>query len=200
MSGETGATEDPTIARWDERYRESLADWPDEREPHAFLAAHADLLPESGTALDVAAGLGRNSVWLARRGLRVTAVDGSAVACAHLSQRAAKLAQTEGLEIAVVCADLEREALPSGLFDVVVCTLYLQRSLAGAIVEALAPRGVLVFSTYLEAGVEGRAARRYGLKRGELAAMFPGLETLVYEEDGDEVERPSASLLGRKPG
>jgi len=194
MSGDAGPTQDPTIARWDERYRKSVEEWPDEREPHPFLTAQADLLPESGTALDVAAGLGRNTVWLARRGLQVTAVDGSAVACAHLSERAGEL----DLPIEVACADLEREALPNGPFDLVVSTLYLQRSLAEAMVEAMAPGGLLVFSTYLEAGVEGRAARRFGLKRGELAAMFPDLETLSYEEEGDEVERPSASFVARR--
>ena len=57
---------------WDERYSESELVW--SVEPNQFVAAEcADLPP--GRALDLAAGEGRNSIWLARRGWVVTAVD-----------------------------------------------------------------------------------------------------------------------------
>jgi SAM-dependent methyltransferase len=62
--------------QWDERYAGAEFTWrPD---PNQFVAAElADLTP--GRALDLAAGEGRNSVWLAGRGWRVTAVDFSRV-------------------------------------------------------------------------------------------------------------------------
>lgn len=183
------------IARWDARYRDAAADWPDDRDPHPFLLAQAARLPTSGTALDIAAGLGRNSFWLARRGLRVTAVDGSSVACERVRARAREL----GLAVTVLQRDLERAPLPDGPFDLVVNTRYLQRALASQIEAVLAPAGVLVFSTYLQAGIAGRAERRFGLRPGELASMFPALETLVYEEDDPATDRPAASLLARKP-
>ena len=57
---------------WDERYADSELVW--SVEPNQFVAAEcADLPP--GRALDLAAGEGRNSIWLARRGWDVTAVD-----------------------------------------------------------------------------------------------------------------------------
>ena len=57
---------------WDERYADSELVW--SVEPNQFVAAEcADLPP--GRALDLAAGEGRNAIWLARRGWDVTAVD-----------------------------------------------------------------------------------------------------------------------------
>jgi SAM-dependent methyltransferase len=62
---------------WDERYAVREPVW--SVTPNQFVAAElADLPP--GRAVDVAAGEGRNAIWLARRGWRVTAVDFSRVA------------------------------------------------------------------------------------------------------------------------
>jgi SAM-dependent methyltransferase len=61
---------------WDERYAASELVW--SSTPNQFVAAElADLGP--GRALDLAAGEGRNSLWLADRGWQVTAVDFSLV-------------------------------------------------------------------------------------------------------------------------
>lgn len=62
---------------WDERYAAAELVW--SADPNEFVAAHlADLTP--GRALDLAAGEGRNAIWLARRGWDVTAADFSQVA------------------------------------------------------------------------------------------------------------------------
>lgn len=57
---------------WDERYAGTDLVW--SATPNAFVAAEcADLPP--GRAVDLAAGEGRNALWLARQGWQVTAVD-----------------------------------------------------------------------------------------------------------------------------
>jgi SAM-dependent methyltransferase len=62
---------------WDARYAASDLVW--SAEPNRFVAAEcADLPP--GRAVDLAAGEGRNAIWLASLGWRVTAVDFSQVA------------------------------------------------------------------------------------------------------------------------
>lgn len=62
---------------WDERYAASDLVW--SAGPNATVAElTADLPP--GRALDLAAGEGRNAIWLAERGWDATAVDFSAVA------------------------------------------------------------------------------------------------------------------------
>jgi SAM-dependent methyltransferase len=62
---------------WDERYAATELVW--SAGPNVFVAEEcADLTP--GRALDLAAGEGRNAIWLAGRGWSVTAVDFSRVA------------------------------------------------------------------------------------------------------------------------
>jgi SAM-dependent methyltransferase len=61
---------------WDARYAASDLVW--SAEPNRFVEAELTDLPP-GRALDLAAGEGRNAIWLARRGWEVTAVDYSQV-------------------------------------------------------------------------------------------------------------------------
>ncbi len=57
---------------WDERYAGSELVW--SLEPNLFVARECADLP-AGRAVDLAAGEGRNAIWLAHRGWDVTAVD-----------------------------------------------------------------------------------------------------------------------------
>lgn len=77
--------------------------------PESFLVEEAASLP-AGPVLDVAAGDGRNALWLARRGFSVAAVDIAPAAIARL--RAA--AREQGLSIATRVADLDE---PHALAD-----------------------------------------------------------------------------------
>jgi SAM-dependent methyltransferase len=62
---------------WDERYAASELVWGGR--PNQFVEAELAALPP-GKAVDLAAGEGRNAIWLAARGWHVTAVDFSQVA------------------------------------------------------------------------------------------------------------------------
>ena len=94
--------------RWDARWRERAATGPGAPEP--FLVRHAGALPR-GPLLDVAAGDGRNALWLAGRGFPVTAIDVSAVALARLAREAA----ARGLAVATRVADLGAPEALAGL-------------------------------------------------------------------------------------
>jgi SAM-dependent methyltransferase len=134
----------PGFARqdWNARYAQKELVWT--AEPNrAFAAEVSGLAP--GRALDVACGEGRNAVWLAERGWRVTAVDFSDVAL----EKAAKLAASRGVEVGWVLADvLDYE--PEALSFELVAVLYLQlpddelaRALRRA-ASAVAPGGTVV--------------------------------------------------------
>ena len=58
-------------AAWDARYAAQELVW--SAEPNRFVVEELSDLPP-GRALDVAAGEGRNAIWLASRGWRVTAL------------------------------------------------------------------------------------------------------------------------------
>lgn len=66
--------------RWSARYRNAGDDYLFGTAPNRFLAHRADRLRDGRTALSVADGEGRNSVWLAEQGLEVTAIEISPVA------------------------------------------------------------------------------------------------------------------------
>ena len=89
-------------ARWNARYRDAGDDYLFGIEPNHFLARRAHLFRDGHTALSVADGEGRNSVWLAEQGLNVTAVEISPIAVA----KARKLAAGRGVQVNFVVADL----------------------------------------------------------------------------------------------
>lgn len=89
-------------ARWNARYRDAGDDYLFGIEPNRFLARRAHLFEEGSTALSIADGEGRNSVWLAEQGLKVTAVEISPVAVA----KARKLAAGRGVEVNFIVGDL----------------------------------------------------------------------------------------------
>ena len=106
---------DPELpsAFWNRRYREVDRLWAPE--VNAALAGFAaELAP--GRALDLGAGEGRNALWLARRGWRVTALDVSSVALERAAQRAVE----EGVEVECVEADWREYRLAGSSFDLAV--------------------------------------------------------------------------------
>lgn len=104
---------------WDDRYAASELVW--SVTPNQFVEREcADLTP--GRALDLAAGEGRNAIWLARRGWSVTAVDFSAVAIAKGRRLAGELSLKGDLDWRVADATAWR---PDHEYDLVIIA-YLQ--------------------------------------------------------------------------
>jgi SAM-dependent methyltransferase len=129
-------------AAWDQRYSGPDLVWG--AGPNRFVAEELDELPP-GRAIDLGAGEGRNAIWLAERGWRVTAVDFSAAGLA----RAARLAAERGVSVDWVQADLLAWQPTPGGYDLVLIA-YLQLpsvSLARvfrAAAAAVAPGGTLL--------------------------------------------------------
>jgi tellurite methyltransferase len=181
----SSAPRNPDRQCWEDRYRGRSggagADAPHrhaDEAPSDFLVSHADLV--QGRVLDVAAGAGRNALFLARRGNVVEAIDislaGLRLACAA--------ARAEGLRLLAVQADLEVFPLPIDRYDAVINIRYLQRSLFGPLQRALRPGGVIIFETFLLEQQQFCHPRNpaFLLRRGELRAAFSDCEILFYEE------------------
>ncbi|HEV2282904.1 MAG TPA: class I SAM-dependent methyltransferase [bacterium] len=132
-------------------------------------------------ALDVATGLGRNALHLARAGYHVDAVDISPTAL----REAARRARREGLRgIRWIAADLDRWHPERGQYDVVVNAFFLNRRLFPALRAAVRPGGILIFETHLVADeADGPAGPKYRLRPGELRRVLRGWDVL-YAKDG----------------
>ncbi|MCU4185524.1 class I SAM-dependent methyltransferase [Acidiferrimicrobium sp. IK] len=102
-------------AAWDARYATADLVWTGDA--NQFVAAEAADLPP-GRALDLAAGEGRNAIWLAERGWTVTAVDFSAVGLAKGEKIADKLGLSGRIEW--VCADATAWDPTPGTYDLVI--------------------------------------------------------------------------------
>jgi SAM-dependent methyltransferase len=135
----------------------------------------AGLITPGAAILDVAAGNGRHSRFFAERGHRVTCID----------RVVSALPRDLGLEI--VQADLESGSpwpLPGRTFGGIVVTNYLHRPLFPALLDALAPQGVLIYETFMEGNERfGRPSNPdFLLKDGELLEVVRArLSVTAYE-------------------
>ena len=168
-------------ARWNARYLD--ADAPMPRPPDALVerADLASLLPTTGTALDVACGLGAQTLWLAERGLRVVALDVSPVAIAAIADAAAAAGLADRVAAAVVDLDAGLPTEPATV-DVLVCQRFRQPALYAEFLERLAPGGVGIVTVLCEVGADSPGT--FHAPPGELAAAFdgPGIEVLHHDE------------------
>jgi SAM-dependent methyltransferase len=180
-------------ARWDERYAGAEFEWT--TRPNQFVAAElAGLTP--GRALDLAAGEGRNAVWLAERGWSVTAVDFSRVGL----DKGRRLAAARGVEGRVdwVVADLEDYQPTAAAFDLVLIAYFqvgaeLRAKVLAQAAAAVAPGGTLfVIGHDLTNLTEGTGGPQYPevLYTPEaITAELPGLRVLRAERVRRTVQR-----------
>ncbi len=171
---------------WDQRYAASELVW--SREPNQFVAAElGDLTP--GTAVDLAAGEGRNAIWLAARGWSATAVDHSQVAL----DKGARLAGASPLQgdVTWVCADATAWRPPQPV-DLVVMAYFQvpaedrRRAVRGA-VTMLGPGGTLLLvahdSTNLTEGTGGPQDPSVLMTAEDVLGDLAGLEVEVLRAE-----------------
>lgn len=163
--------------RWDERYAAKGPPSLDSAAPPDVLAGHAELFPTAGTALDLACGQGIGSVWLASRGLRVVGLDVSPVALAHARDLARRAAVADRCRFDVV--DFDGGLPAGGPADVILCWKFRDRGLDRAIVERLAPGGLLAIAVLSEVGA---APGPFRAAPGELTAAFAQLDAVAAGE------------------
>lgn len=183
------AAEDAT--RWDARYAgrdTGVTPAP----PDALVEADmVDRVPTSGRALDVACGLGAQTIWMAQRGLDVTALDVSHEAVAHVSESARRSGMDQ--RVTATCLDLDA-GLPVELtgFDVIVCQRFRDPELYTEFVDRLAPGGLLVVTILSETGLSRTGTESIGpfhAPSEELRTSFDRDDcTMLFhaEHDGEE--------------
>jgi 2-polyprenyl-3-methyl-5-hydroxy-6-metoxy-1,4-benzoquinol methylase len=143
---------------WEKRYESGKTVWSGTPNPHVVATA-TDLPP--GTALDVGAGEGADSVWLAARGWTVVGVDRAQAAL----ERAAGHAADAGVEVTWQQVDVTQWDPGAERFDLVsVQYLHLPRPMRDALYRRLAaavrPGGTLLIVGHHPADLEVPTLRR----------------------------------------
>ncbi len=162
-------------------------------EPNAFLVSQAQRLKPGQRVLAVADGEGRNSVWLARQGLDVTAVDFSPVAV----EKARRLAARQGVAVDHQVGDLFAWQWSENRYDAVVA-IFIQfvapaerRILNGLMLKALKPGGLLLLQGYRPKQLEYKTGGPSSVENlyGEetLREEFADLEILHLREHDDPI-------------
>jgi cyclopropane fatty-acyl-phospholipid synthase-like methyltransferase len=172
-------------------------------EPEAILVDHWQRLDRSRPVLDIGCGQGRNTLFLAREGLKVHALDPSRVAIDTVEAAA----RQQGLDVRTIHGSfLDLDAEPGSYAGVLVFGLIQElewsaiRSLARAIRDCTAPGGSLWITAFTtdDPAVPGRAAAwtRIGansfrapdghvntyLEPGQLPSLFEGFEVVTSWE------------------
>jgi len=174
---------------WDDRYASD--DYVYGTEPNDYLRRQADLFADGARVLCLAEGEGRNAVYLAQRGLTVTAVDSSPVGLA----KAERLADSRGVSIQTEVADLADYSLGHERWDGIVsifCHLPAdaRRRLHQQVFAALKPGGLFVLEAFrpeqLELGTGGPPKADLMMTEADLRTELDGL----HLDEIQSVERP----------
>ena len=158
--------------KWNQRY--STQEYPDEV---SKIVDKYYSLAKIGTALDIAAGNGRNSTFLTSKGFKVDAVD--------FSDFALKLTEKKNRKIKVFDEDLDFYRLKTNTYDLIININFLQRRLFPQIQDALKKGGVLIFETFLEDKTKANddsVKKDHYLNRNELLHSFLNMHVIFYEE------------------
>ena len=173
------------------------ADVISEPKPAEFLLESVKFL-RKGTILDVAAGRGRNALYLASLGFAIDAIDRDEQALLELADLAK---QRQLTNVCIQPINLEQEAIRTAAldnerynarYDGVLVFFYLYRPLFPALIRALKPGGVLIYETFLidnHFHYQHPRRKEFCLEHNELLRLTQGLRILHYEEGQHEEGR-----------
>jgi SAM-dependent methyltransferase len=181
---------------WNDTFRSSAAVF--NHKPNKLLVdAVATVKP--GTALDLAMGQGRNGVYLATRGWKVTGVDISDVGL-KVAREAADAAH---VPLQTIEADLETWDLGKDTWDLVTL-IYAgdDAKMLERIKAAVSPGGLVVIEYFHDDATKGTGLG--GFKTGQLAKAFAGWAIVrdeALEDLADWGLRPTklARFIAKKP-
>lgn len=175
---------------WDDRYADS--DYLFGTAPNDFLKSVAERLPPNSRILCLADGEGRNGVYLATLGHKVTAVDQSRVGL----EKAKKLAKQKQVSIETIKADLAEYDLGVESWDCIVSIFFhipssVRAHIYPRIITALKPGSILILESYtpeqLNHGTGGPPIAELMLTKDELAQYFSEMNLEHLQELEREV-------------
>ena len=158
------------IQTWNSRY--DTDDYIFGTEPNHYLLKYKAYFKAGMSALAVADGEGRNSVWLAKQGLITSAFDISSVGV----EKARQLARAENVEVNFSVADCQSWDWDAQKFDIIAAIFIqfadpvMRKKLFSQMIGALNSGGIIILQGYTP-------------KQLEYKTGGPGLIDHLYTED-----------------
>ncbi|WP_418317160.1 SAM-dependent methyltransferase [Piscinibacter sakaiensis] len=207
---ETSPFADPA-GTWNGRF--SRPDYLFGTAPNEWLVEHASVWQPGDRVLCVADGEGRNSVWLAKRGLLIDAFDISEVGV----DKARRLAAEQGVEVNFSVTDVDGFAWPREAYDGVAAIFVqfahpaLRERMFNRIVQSLKLGGTLVLQGYtphqLDYGTGGPPFATHMYTRQLLREAFEDeleittlreYDAVVNEGEGHSGRSALIGMVGRR--
>ncbi len=161
---------------WDARFEEDAFPWGEKESELARIAAERFALKEIGKVLDVGCGSGRDVIFLAKKGFKVTGIDASPLA-KSIAERNAKENKVKALFLNEKIQDstIEPESF-EGVLSYNTLHLFEGNDLEQAvkkIAQLLKPKGLLFLATFSDKEKSSRKGRpvQY-FKKKELTELF----------------------------
>jgi predicted O-methyltransferase YrrM len=165
--------------RWDDRYRSASPPVPLAPDAVGSRPDLLGLLPDTGVAIDIACGLGSQSLWLAQHGLNVVALDVSPIAIHTLRTAAHAAGLADRIDARVTDLDVGLPAEPATA-DLVICQRFRQPSIYAQIAERLVVGGIAIVTVLSEVGAVSPGP--FHAPPGELANAFDEFDILDARE------------------
>jgi len=169
--------------------------------PSTWYQWHAALIQPGMLVLDLACGRGCHAIAAAQRGARVIAIDRDE----DRLRDAERAARKANVTVQWVKADLTRDELPEGPFDLVMQFNYLDRARLPDILATVKPGGYFEAETFLERQRElgwGPTSDEHLLKPAELWSLVATFEIVLAREVYETLDgrtKAVASIIARRP-
>ncbi len=181
--------------RWDKKFANH--DYIYGKSAAQFLARNYQYIPPGAKVLDIGMGEGRNAVFLATKGYKVTGVDISSVAI----EKSLKLARQAGVRIKTIHKSINDLKVAENSIDSIICFYYVDREVSKKLKRWLKPGGILIYEGYTlehKKKFKDESFDSYFLKKAELLEMFSDFRILHFEEPIHNKEL-TQSIIVQKP-
>lgn len=174
---------------WDERYKTN--EYAYGTLPNDFLKENVNTLPK-GRVLSLAEGEGRNAVFLAKKGYKVTAIDSSLTGI----EKGKKLAKKNNVKIEFIHADITKYDLGNCKWDAIVSIFFplpsIERiELYKKVKRGLKPSGIFLLEAYTPQQIHfdtgGGKSVDLMQSKNSLRSEFKGVNFLCIQEIEREV-------------